>query len=277
VSDSPICPECGAALAARPRRVGRLIICPVCCKPVSPAAASPADATSERSAGAVRGAASRKAPPSEPRGGSRRAAATLWTIEDPEGICAETLTQAALDEQVRSGQIDARTLLKRHDWPSAKTAAELYQGLAEPIDGAPPDRLAGSPFPIAAGPAAPPWARLPEPVDPPLPRRRRSVDRWTILKFAILVVAGLCGFWAFFRALGSFVLQPAIPRRVLFALYAGYWLGTALVAAALFNGWAPSADGEPEGLHRRFGGRRTRWLLAVGGVSIMLLVLWLVW
>jgi hypothetical protein len=102
------------------------------------------------------------------------------------------------------------------------------------------------------------------------------MDRWTLLKLALLVVAGLCGFGAFFRALGSFVLQPAVPRPVLFALYAGYWLGTALVAAALFAGWLPAAGGEPEG-RRRFGKRRMRWLLAAGGASIMLLVLWLVW
>lgn len=196
MSDSPICPECGAALAARPRRVGRLIICPVCCKPVS---------------------------------------------------------------------------------PSAKTAAESCQGLAEPIDGESPDRLAGSPFEFApSSVAAPPWARLPEPIDPPLPRPRRTMDRWRLLKLAILIVVGLCGFWAFFQALGSFALQPALPRRVLFLLYAGYWLGTAFVAAALFDWRLPSAGGEPRGFRRRFGGRASRYLLAACGAAIILPILWLV-
>jgi hypothetical protein len=102
------------------------------------------------------------------------------------------------------------------------------------------------------------------------------MDRWTLLKLAILIVVGLCGFWAFFQALGSFILQPAIPRRVLFLLYAGYWLGTALVAAALFDWRFPSADGEPRGLGRRFGGRTTRGLLAACGAAIILPILWLV-
>lgn len=272
MSESQICPECGQPLVVPERRVGRLIVCPACRRPVSPTAAA-----SEPRADAVRGAASRKTAPSEPHGDSRRPAATLWTIEGADGARSAPLSQLALDQQVRSGQIDAQVLLKRQDWPSAKTAAELYQGLAVPIGAAAPDRLAGSPFEFApSSVAAPPWARLPEPIGPPLPPPRRAMDRGRLLKLAILIVVGLCGFWAFFQALGSFVLQPAIPRRVLFLLYAGYWLGTALVAAALFDWRFPSAGGEPRGFRRRFGGRTTRYLLAACGAAIILPILWLV-
>jgi hypothetical protein len=239
---------------------------------------SPTSAASEPPPCAVRGAASRKTAPSEPRGGSRRPAATLWTIEGVDGVRSAPLSQQALDQQVRSGQIDAQVLLKRQDWPAAKTAAELYQGLAISIDGAAPNRLAGSPFEFAPSPvAAPLWARLPdEPSGRHLPAPRRAMDRWKLLKLAILIVAALCGFWAFFQALGSFALQPALSRRILFLLYAGYWVGTALLAASLFDWRFPSTGGEPRGLRRRFGDRTIRYLLAGGGASIMLLILWLV-
>jgi hypothetical protein len=110
----------------------------------------------------------------------------------------------------------------------------------------------------------------------PPPRPARPADRLRGAKIFLLAGALLCGFLAFYAALGDATLQPAIPRRLLFLLFGAYWLGAWLLAAAMFGWRFESPEGEPRGLHRMWGEHRTRWLLAIAGVAIMAAIIWYV-
>lgn len=73
------------------------------------------------------------------------------------------------------------------------------------------------------------------------------------------------------------MLQPIYSRRLLFWLFAAYWLGLASFAAGWFD-WRWQAEaGELRGLHRLLGERAARWALLCGGGALMIAIVWLIW
>lgn len=272
VTETRTCPECGQPLVVPERRVGPMVVCPACRKSVSLKAAV---ASSARSAGR---AGARREPPNV-RDAAPRQETLVWIVLSPDGRPAANLAKIDLDRRVAAGEFDARMRVKRQDWSETKTIAEVYQGLAVACSDK-PATMATSDRPVASSLSHPasPWATAPElpTVAAPPPKPPRPPDRLRGAKVFLLVGALLCGFAAFYGALGDASLQPALPRRLLFLLFAAYWLGAWLLAAALFGWQLESAEGEPRGLHRVFGPLRTRWLFAVAGVAIMSIIIWVV-
>ncbi|HUY92756.1 MAG TPA: zinc ribbon domain-containing protein [Pirellulales bacterium] len=267
ITETRTCPECGEPLTVPKRRVGPMVVCPACRKSVSLKAAASAPAGGR--AGARRETPDvREAPP--------RPAALVWVVQSADGRPAAAMAKADLDRRVAAGEFDARTLVKRQDWSEAKPLAEAYQGLAVACSARPLSASAKGDLPSALSHPASPWAAAPETQTTEPPRPERPPDKLRAGKIFLLAGALACGFWAFYGALGNFTLQPALPRRALFLLFAVYWLAAWLLAAALFNWRLESPVGEPRGLHRMFGEVRTRWLLAVAGVAIMAAIVWVV-
>lgn len=262
--DGPICPECGKPLSLSSRRVGSLAICPSCSRPVAikPAAAR---TTAPRARTAAR---------PESLAGARRPAATLWVVAGLDGSQSRPLSKTELDELALGGQLDGRALVKRQDWPAAKGAAELYQGLAVPCLRGASD--VESPFNLGTG-ATPPWAVLPEPPAARVPTAVRPISRGRWLKIALLVAAAFLGLLAFHFALGGPMLQPALSRRLLFWLFVLYGLGLLSFAAALFDWHWRTEEGEPRGLRRFIGAVAARYAVGGLGVAVMVGIAWLVW
>jgi hypothetical protein len=249
-----------------------MVVCPACRKSVSLKAAVTASARSAGRAGA------RREPPNV-RETAPRQETLVWIVHSPDGRPAANLAKADLDRRVAAGEFDARAQIKRQDWSETKSIAEVYQGLAVACA----DKLAeaaGKEGGVASSLSHPasPWASSPElttvAAQPPKPPR--PPDRLRGAKIFLLVGALLCGFIAFYGALGDTSVQPVLPRRLLFLLFAAYWLGAWLLAAALFGWQVESAEGEPRGPHRVLGPLRTRWLLAVVGVAVMSIIIWFV-
>lgn len=262
--DSPICPECGKPLNLSSRRVGSLAICPSCSRPIAikPAAA-------RTTAPRVRAAAR-----PESLAETRRPAATWWIVAGLDGSQSRPLSKTELDELAWGGQLEGRALVKRQDWAAAQSAAELYQGLAVPCLRGASD--VESPFNI--GPAStPPWGVLPESPAAPVPPAVRPISRGRWFKIALLVAAALLGLLAFGFALGGPMLQPALSRRLLFWLFALYWLGLLSFAAALFDWHWRTEEGEPRGLRRLVGATAARCTVGGLGVAVMAGIAWLIW
>lgn len=271
VNETRTCPECGQPLAVPERRVGPMVVCPACRKSVSLKAAVAASARSAGRAGV------RREPP-DVRESAPRQETLVWIVLSPDGRPAAKLAKADLDRRVAAGEFDARMFVKRQDWSEAKSIAEVYQGLAIACADKPAE-AAGKESGVASSLSHPasPWASAPEltTMAPP-PKPPRPPDRLRGAKVFLLVGALLCGFIAFYGALGDASVQPALPRRLLFLLFAAYWLGAWLLAAALFGWRLESAEGEPRGPHRVFGPLRTRWMFAVAGVAVMSAIIWFV-
>jgi len=271
VNETRTCPECGQPLVVPERRVGPMVVCPACRKSVSLKAAVAASARSAGRAGA------RREPP-DVREPSPRQETLVWIVFSADGRPAANLAKVDLDRRVAAGDFDARMRVKRQDWSETKSIAEVYQGLAVAC-AEKPAAVAASASPIASSLSHPasPWASAPEltTMAPP-PRSPSPPDRLRGAKMFLLVGALLCGFVAFYGALGNMSVQPEIPRRLLFLLFAAYWLGAWLLAAALFGWQLESAEGEPRGLHRMVGPLPTRWLLAFAGVAVMSIIIWVV-
>ena len=264
VKETPVCPECGQPLAVPERRVGPIVVCPACLKSVSLKAAAAIAAAGGRAGSRRQTPNLRETPPQSP--------SLVWIVQTAEGRPAASLAKADLDRRVAAGEFDAGTLVKRQDWSEAKPLAEVYQGLALACSAKPATGGAAS----SSSPAAAPWATVPEPPSPPPPRPAQPPDRLRGAKIFLLVGAIICGLWAFQGALGNSALQPAMPRRALFLLFATYWLAAWLLAAALFGWRLESPQGEPRGLHRLLGVAGARWLLAATGVGGMALIIWFI-
>lgn len=272
VNETRSCPECGQPLVVPERRVGPMVVCPACRKSVSLKAAAAAGARAAGRAGA------RREPPNV-RDAAPRQETLVWIVLSPDGRPAAKLAKVDLDRRAAAGEFDGRMLVKRQDWGETKSIAEVYQGLAVACADKPAEATGkgGGVVSSLSHPASP-WASAPEltTVAAPPPKPPRPPDRLRGAKVFLLVGALLCGFAAFYGALGDASLQPALPRRLLFLLFAAYWLGAWLLAAALFGWQLESAEGEPRGPHRVFGQHRTRWLLAVAGVAVMSVIVWVV-
>ncbi len=251
--DFASCPECGRPLNLTQRRVGALAVCPWCAKP-------------------VRLRPLPQPPPSRPRAtarpealsGAPRPAPLTWTVFAADGQKSPPLNKADLDLLAKSGGLDGRARVKRQDWADARTAAELYQGLAVSVSEHPAKRTS-SPF-AEAGRGVPPWS-------PPV----RTVSGWRWAKIAAMILIAVLGMFAFGRSLGGPMLQPVFPRRLLFWLFAIYWLGLASFAAGWFDWRWRTEAGELGGLHRLLGERAARWALLCGGGTLMLAIVWLIW
>ena len=269
VKEPPICPECGQPLAVPERRVGPIVVCPACLKSVSLKAAAAIAAAGGRAGSRRQTPNLREAPPQQQ--------SLVWIVQTSEGRPAASLAKADLDRRVEAGEFDARTLVKRQDWSEAKPLADLYQGLAVACSAKPVVATAvvgGDASPLSQ--AAAPWAAVPQPPMQPPPRPAQPPDRLRSAKIFLLVGAIICGLWAFHGALGDSTVQPAISRRVLFLMFATYWMAAWLLAAALFGWRLESPQGEPRGLHRLLGVTGARWLLAAAGVGGMALIIWIV-
>lgn len=129
-------------------------------------------------------------------------------------------------------------------------------------------------FLFGAGAWRAPWAPLPE--APALATPALPASRWRWAKLALLAVAGIGGIAAFGLALGGSILRPALPRPVLFWLFAAYWLALTALAAGLFDWRWQRETGEPLGLHRMLGEQTARWLLLFGGIAVMIVIVCLI-
>ena len=177
----------------------------------------------------------------------------VWIVLSPDGRPAAKLAKVDFDRHVAAGEFDARMFVKRQDWSEAKSIAEVYQGLAVACADKPAE-AAGKEDGVVSSLSHPasPWAAAPELTTVASPPRRpaRPPDRLRWAKIFLLVGALLCGFVAFYGGVGDASVQPALPRRLLFLLFAAYWLGAWLLAAALFGWQFESAEGELRGPHR---------------------------
>lgn len=263
ITETHNCPECGQPLTVPKRRVGPIVVCPACRKSVSLKAAQ-ARAPAGGRAGPRRQMPDAPAAPPPMQ-------TLVWIVQSAAGRPAAAMAKADLDRRVATGEFDACSLVKRQDWSEAKPLAEVYQGLAVACSARPLSPLPKGDVASPLSHPASPWAATPELQGPPPapPRPARPADKFVGAKIFLLAGTLICGFWAFFSALGDSTLQPALPRRVLFLLFAGYWLGAWLFAAALFNWRWETPEGEPRGLHHMLGGAAARWLLALVGAAIM--------
>jgi hypothetical protein len=207
--------------------------------------------------------------------GAPGTAPLTWTVFAADGQKSQPLNKADLDLLAKTGQLDGRARVKRQDWADMRTAAELYQGLAASVSEHASKR-ALSPFAVASR-GVPPWSPLVEPPQtaPAPPVRTASGWRWA--KIVAVMLVAVLGMFAFGNALGGPMLQPILPRRLLFWLFAAYWLGLASFAAGWFDWRWRTEAGELRGLHRLLGERAARWALLGGGGAMMIAIVWLIW